>query len=62
MLAKQNISFKGLKCSGGKNSKVKLTGMATGNEIGEKLLMFVIEFKTTHCFKHIKNLTCKYKS
>ena len=55
--------FKGQKCSGGKNSKVRLTGMAAGNAIGEKLLMFVIgKSKTPRCFKHIKNLPCKYKS
>ena len=32
--------------------------MAEGNAIGEKLPMFVIG----SCFKHIKNLPCKYKS
>ena len=37
--------------------------MATGNVIGEKLPMFVIgKSKTPRCFKHIKNLPCKYKS
>ena len=34
--------FKGQKCSGGKNSKVKFPGMAAGSAIGEKLPMFVI--------------------
>ena len=47
--------FKGQKCSGGKNSKLRLTGMAAGNAIGEKLPIFVIgKFKTPCCFKHIK--------
>ena len=37
--------------------------MAAGNAIGEKLPMFVIgKSKTSRCFKHIKNLPCKYKS
>ena len=55
--------FKGQACSGGKNSKVRLTGMAAGNAIGEKLPMFAIgKSKTSRCFKHIKNLSCKYKS
>ena len=37
--------------------------MAAGNAIGEKLPMFVIgKSKTLRCFKHIKNLPCKYKS
>ena len=49
--------------SGGKNSKIRLTGMAAGNAIGEKLPMFVIgKSKNPRCFKHIKNLPCKYKS
>ena len=55
--------FKGPKCSGGKNSKVRLTGMEARNAIEEKLLMFVIDkSKTTRCLKHIKNVPCKYKS
>ena len=55
--------FKSQTCSGGKNSKVRLTGMAAGNAIGEKRPMFVIgKSKTPRYFKHIKNLPCKYKS
>ena len=62
-LPNKTYHFKGQKCSGGKNSKVRLTGMAAGNAIGEKLLLFVIgKSKTPRCFKHIKNLPCKYKS
>ena len=55
--------FNGQTCSGGKNSKVRLTGMAAGNTIGEKLPMFVIgKSKTLRPFNHIQNLPCKYKS
>ena len=55
--------FKGQTCSGGKNSKVRLTGIVAGNAIGEKLPILVIgKSKTPRCFKHIKNLPCKYKS
>ena len=37
--------------------------MAAGNAIGEKLPMFVIgKSKTPRFFKHIKKLSCKYKS
>ena len=55
--------FKGQKCFGGKNSKVRLTGKAAGNAIGEKRSLFVIgKLKIPGCFKHIKNLPCKYKS
>ena len=62
-LPNKTYYFKGQTCSGGKNSKVRLTGMAAGNAIGEKLPMFVKgKSKTPRCFKHIKNLPCKYKS
>ena len=62
-LPNKTYHFKGQRCSGGKNSKVRLTGMATGNAIGEKLPMFVIgKSKTPLCFKHIKKLPDKYKS
>ena len=62
-LPNRTYHFKGQKCSGRKNSKVGLTGMAVGNAVEEKLPMFLIgKFKTPRCFKHIKNLPCKYKS
>ena len=62
-LPNKTFHFKGQKFSGGKNSKVILTGMTAGNAIGEKLPMFVLgKYKTLRCFKHIKNLPCKYKS
>ena len=35
-LPNKTYHFKGQKCSGGKNSKVRLTGMAAGIVIGEK--------------------------
>ena len=34
--------FSGGKCSDGKSSKIRLTGMAAANALGEKLLMFII--------------------
>ena len=62
-VAVKTFHFKGQTCSGGKNSKVRLTGMTAGNAIGEKLPMFAIgKSKSPRCFKHIKNLPCKYKS
>nr|XP_047142836.1 tigger transposable element-derived protein 4-like [Hydra vulgaris] len=51
------------KCIGGKNSKVRLTGIAGGSATGEKLPMFVIgKSKNPRCFKHIKQLPCTYKN
>ena len=62
-LPNKTYYFKGQTCSGGKNSKVRLTGMASGSAIGEKRPMFVIgRSKTPRCFKYITNLPCKYKS
>ena len=36
-LPNKTYHFKGQTCSGGKNSKVRLTAMAAGNAIGEKI-------------------------
>ena len=47
------------KCSGGKNSKVRLTGMAAANATGEKVPMFVVgKSKTPRCFKYIQQISC----
>ncbi|XP_065671797.1 tigger transposable element-derived protein 4-like [Hydra vulgaris] len=60
---KQNIPLLREKCFGGKNSKVRLTGIAAGSATGEKLPMFVIgKSKNPRCFKHIKQLPCTYKN
>ena len=62
-LPNKTYHFKRQKCSVGKNSKVRLTGIATGNVIREKLPIFVIGMsKTPRCFNRIKNLPCKCKS
>ena len=54
-LPNKTYHFKGQKCSGGKNRKVRFTGMAAGNASGKKLPMFAIgKSKTPRCFKHIK--------
>ena len=51
------------KCSGGKHSKIKITGLAAANAIGNKLPIFVIgKSKNPRCFKNIKKLTCRYQS
>ena len=36
------MHFKGQKCSGKKHDKIRLTGLAAGNEFGERLLKLVI--------------------
>ena len=48
------------KCSGGKNSKVRLTGMAAASAAGEKLEMLVIgNSKKPRCFINVKQLPCR---
>ena len=60
-LPKKTLHLKGEKCSGGKNSKIRLTSLAAANMIGEKLPMFVIgKSQKPRCFKHIKSLPCCY--
>ena len=41
-LPSKSLHFPGKRCSGGKHSKVQLTGMAASNALGEKIPMFVI--------------------
>ena len=51
------------KCSGGKHSKIRITGLAAANAFGNKLPMFVIgKAKNPRCFKNIKKLPCRYRS
>ena len=41
-LPNKTLHLKGEKCSGGKHSKVRLTGLAAGNAYGERPQMFFI--------------------
>ena len=62
MLPTNTYHVKGERCAGGKFSKVRLTGLAAGNALGEKLPMFVIgKSDKPRCFKGIKSLPCQYK-
>ena len=57
------MHFKNERCSRGKFSKVRLTGLAAANATGEKLPMFVIgKSAKSRCFKNVKNLPCRYCS
>ena len=61
-LPKKALHMKGEKCSGSKDSKVRLTGMAAASAAGEKLTIFVIDKSTKpRCFKHVKSLPCCYR-
>ena len=62
-LPSKSLHFRGKRCSGGKHSKIRLTGMAASNALGEKTPMFVIgKSANPRCFKHVRNLPCRYRS
>ena len=50
----KSLHLKNENCVGGKHSKLRLTGLAAANAVGEKLPLFVIgKSKKPRCFKHI---------
>ena len=62
-LPSKSMHFRNERCSGGKFSKVRLTGLAAANATGEKLPMFVTgKSAKPRCFKNVKNLPCRYRS
>ena len=62
-LPNKTFHFKKGKCSGGKHSKVRLTGMAAGNAKGERLPIFTIgKPKNPRCFKGVKRVPCRYRT
>ena len=61
-LPNKTLHLKAEKCSGGKYSKIRLTGLAAGNAYGERLPMLVIgKANTPRCFKGVRNLPCRYR-
>ena len=62
-LPNKTLHLKGEKCSGGKHSKIRMTGLASGNAYGDRLQMFVIgKSVKPRCFKVIKTLPCRYRA
>ena len=62
-LPNKTLHLKSEKCSGGKNSKIRITGLAAANSVGDKLPMFVIgKSKAPMCFKNVTSLPCRYRS
>ena len=62
-LSTKTYHLSGEKCSGGKNSKARLTGMAVASATGEKLPMFAIGKSTTpRYFKNNNQLPWRYRS
>ena len=53
-LPNKTLHLKSEKCSGGKNSKIRITGLAAANSLGDQLPMFVIgKSKAPRCFKNV---------
>ena len=62
-LPEKSYQLKTEQCSGGKHSKIRITGLAAANAVSSKLPMFVIgKAKNPRCFKNIKKLPCRYWS
>ena len=62
-LPNKTFHLKSDKCSGGKHSKIRITGLAAANAVGDKLPMFVIgKSKNPRCFKSVRSLPCQYRS
>ena len=61
MYPEKSLHLKNEPCIGGKQSKVRITGMAASNALGDKMPMFVISKSVKpHCFKGIKKKPCRY--
>ena len=62
-LPDKSLHYKDVSYSGGKHSKVRLTGLTVGNATGEKLSLFVIKKSAKpHCFSGTKSLPRRYRS
>ena len=62
-LLNKTLPLKSEKCSGGKNSKIRITCLAAANPVGDKLPMFVTgKSKAPSCFKNVISLPCRYRS
>ena len=62
-LLNKSFQLKSEKYSGGKHSKIRITGLAAANAAGEKLPIFVIgKAKNPRCFKIIQTLARRYRS
>jgi hypothetical protein len=58
----KTLAFKGERCTGGKNSKERITILLCTNSTGtDKLLPLVIgKYRSQQCFKNVHNLPSKY--
>ena len=57
------MHLKGKKCSGGKNCKIRLTGLAAANMCAEKLPTFAIgKSNKSRSLKGIRSTLCRYRA
>ena len=62
-LTSKSSYFRGKHCSGGKHTKVQLTGMTASNALGEKIPMFYTgKSASPRCLKHVRNPHCRHRS
>ena len=62
-LLNKTLPLKSEKCSGGKNSKIRITCLAAANPVGDRLPMFVTgKSKAPSFFKNVISLPCRYRS
>ena len=62
-LPNKTFHLKSEKSSGGKHSKIRITGVAAADPVGDKLTMFVIGKSKNHrCFESVKSPPCRCKS
>ena len=60
-LPKKTLHLKDDKCTGGKHSKIRVTGLAAANMNGDKLPMFTTgKSQKPICFKNIEKLPCRH--
>ena len=59
-LSNKTLHLKSEKCSGGKNSKIRIIGLAAANSVGGKLP--IGKSKAPTCFKDVTSLPCRYRS
>ena len=63
MQPNKSLNLRSEACAGGKHSKIRLTGMATANETGDKIpMLFIAKSKSPRCFQGVKNLPCRYRN
>ena len=58
----KSLDLKNESCVGGKQSKLRLTGLIAANAVGEKFSLLITgKSKKPQCFKYVKHLPCQYR-